>query len=362
MSIMAGKRQIPETLFDDLGFRMTYEAKRVIYEAHTEHQHLVLFEHPFFGKILMLDGATQVTTADEFVYHEMMTHVPILAHGNAREVLIVGGGDCGIAEEVLKHKAVKRLTQVEIDASVVEFSKEHFPEFTEPVLADKRFDLVIADGMKYVAKTDRRFDVIIVNSTDPHGPGKVLFSQKFYAECRRCMTAGGVMVTQNGVPMFQSDELTSAIVKFRKLFADGYCYVAAIPTYVGGHMAMGWATDNTKMRQLSVKTIAERYRKAGRFQTKYWTPEVHVAAFALPRFIAENVAKANRLARRAGAEFRSRPNSFATSKLSSISTLFGSFTKICRRELFGTSLTRNDTPFCARCRFIASKPRLPKAT
>jgi len=89
--------------------------------------------------------------------------------------------------------------------------------------------------------------------------------------------------------------------------ADGYCYVAAIPTYVGGHMAMGWATDNTKMRQLSVKTIAERYRKAGRFQTKYWTPEVHVAAFALPRFIAENVAKANRLARRAGAESRSRP-------------------------------------------------------
>ena len=210
---MAGKRQIPETLFDDLGFRMTYEAKRVIYEAQTEHQHLVLFEHSFFGKILMLDGATQVTTADEFVYHEMMTHVPILAHGNAREVLIVGGGDCGIAEEVLKHNAVKRLTQVEIDASVVEFSKEHFPEFTKPVLADNRFDLIIADGMKYVAKTDRRFDVIIVNSTDPHGPGKVLFSQKFYAACRRCMTAGAVMVTQNGVPMFQSGELTSAVVK-----------------------------------------------------------------------------------------------------------------------------------------------------
>src|SRR6476620_1494755 len=276
MLIMAGKRQIPETLFDDLGFRMTYEAKRVIYEAQTEHQHLVLFEHSFFGKILMLDGATQVTTADEFVYHEMMTHVPILAHGNAREVLIVGGGDCGIAEEVLKHKSVKRLTQVEIDASVVEFSKEHFPEFTKPVLADKRFD------------------VIIVDSTDPHGPGKVLFSQKFYAACRRCMTAGAVMVTQNGVPMFQSGELTSAIVKRRKLFADSYCYIAAIPTYVGGHMAMGWATDDVRMRQISVKSIAERYSKAGRFATKYWTPEVHVAAFALPRVIAENVAKANR--------------------------------------------------------------------
>src|SRR3954471_3027326 len=162
---MAAKRQIPETLFDDLGFRMTYEAKRVIYEAQTEHQHLVLFEHSFFGKILMLDGATQVTTRDEFIYHEMMTHVPILAHGRAREVLIVGGGDCGIAEEALKHKTIVRLTQVEIDAAVVEFSKEHFPEFTQPVLADKRFDLVIDDGMNYVASTDRRFDVIIVDST-----------------------------------------------------------------------------------------------------------------------------------------------------------------------------------------------------
>src|SRR5947207_2372351 len=204
---MAERRRIPETLFDDLGFRMTYEVKRVIYELETEHQHLVLFEYPFFGKMLMLDGATQVTTVDEFVYHEMMSHVPLLAHGHAEEVLIVGGGDCGVAEEVLKHKSVKRLTQVEIDASVIEFSKRHFPEFTKPV------------------------------------------------------------------------------------FADAYCYVAAIPTYVGGHLAIGWATDNVKLRHASLETITSRYDRAGRFPTKYWTPEVHVAAFALPRFIAEKVAK-----------------------------------------------------------------------
>jgi spermidine synthase len=291
---MAQKRWLPETLFDDLGFRMTYEVERVLYELQTEHQHLVLFEHPFFGKMLMLDGATQVTTLDEFVYHEMMTHVPIFAHGNAKEVLIVGGGDCGIAEEVLKHKSVKRLTQVEIDASVVEFSKEHFPEFTKPVLADKRFNLVIDDGMNYVAETERRFDVIIVDSTDPQGPGEVLFSEKFYAACKRCMAKGAVMVTQNGVPIFQAGELTEGIAKFRRLFADGTCYVAAIPTYVGGHMAMGFATDNAKLRRASVKTIADRYKKAGGFATKYWTPEVHVAAFALPRFIAEKVAKARK--------------------------------------------------------------------
>lgn len=289
---MAAERWIPETLFDDLGFRMTFKVERVLYEQQTSHHHLILFEQQHFGKVLMLDGATQVTTADEFVYHEMMTHVPILAHGNAKEVLIVGGGDCGIAEEVLKHKSVKRVTQVEIDASVVEFSKEHFPEFTGPVLKDKRFDLVIDDGIKYVKETDRRFDVVIVDSTDPQGPGIVLFSPEFYAGVRRCMKPGGVMVTQNGVPFYQPEELTNSVSKFRTLWKDGYCYVAAIPTYVGGHLAMGWATDNKKLRQHTVKTIANRYAKAGKFKTTYWSPEVHVAAFALPRFIAEHAAKA----------------------------------------------------------------------
>jgi spermidine synthase len=289
---MAEKRWISETLFDELGFRMSYEVERVLYELQTEHQHLVLFEHKFFGKMLMLDGATQITKRDEFIYQEMMSHVPILAHGKAREILIIGGGDCGIAEEVLKHKSVERLTQVEIDASVVEFAKEHFPEFTRPVFADRRFESVIDDGMKYVASTKRRFDVIIVDSTDPQGPGKVLFSKKFYAACKGCMSPGGVLVTQNGVPILQSSELTSSVSKFRQLFREGSCYVAAIPTYVGGHMAIGWATDNAKLRQTPVKTIAERYRKAGSFSTQYWTPEVHSAAFALPRFIAEVVVKA----------------------------------------------------------------------
>jgi spermidine synthase len=289
---MAEKRWIPETLFDDLGFRMSYQVDKVLYEMQTEHPHLVLFEHPFFGKMLMLDGATQITKRDEFIYQEMMSHVPLFAHGNAREVLIIGGGDCGIAEEVLKHETVRRLTQVEIDPAVVAFAKEHFPEFTNPVFADRRFESVIDDGMKYVARTERRFDVIIVDSTDPQGPGKVLFSQKFYAACKRCLAKGGVMVTQNGVPIFQSRELASSIGKFRRLFADGGCYVAAIPTYVGGHMAMGWASDDRRLRQIAAKTLAARYRKAGGFSTKYWTPEVHAAAFALPRFIADVVAKA----------------------------------------------------------------------
>ena len=291
---MAEERWIAETLFDELGFRMTFKVEKVLYEMHTEHQHLVLFEQPFFGKMLMLDGATQITKKDEFIYQEMMSHVPLFAHGNARDVLIVGGGDCGIAEEVLKHKSIRHLTQVEIDPAVVEFAKEHFSEFTKPVFADDRFESVIDDGMKYVARTERRFDAIIVDSTDPQGPGKVLFSHKFYAACKRCLNKAGVLVTQNGVPIFQPAELASSVSKFRRLFADGTCYVAAVPTYIGGHMAMGWATDNKSLRQTPVKTIAARYRKAGSFPTKYWTPEVHAAAFALPRFIADTVAKAGK--------------------------------------------------------------------
>ena len=192
---------------------------------------------------------------------------------------------------MLKHKSVTRLTQVEIDASVVEFSKEHFPEFTRHVLGNKRFDLIIADGMDYVAKTERRFDVIIVDSTDPQGPGKVLFSKKFYTACKRCLAAGGVLVTQNGVPFLQPAELVSSVRHFRALFADAGCYLAAIPTYVGGQMAMGWATDNTCLREVPLETLAGRYARAA-VATKYWTPEVHKAAFALPRFVLDHLAKA----------------------------------------------------------------------
>jgi spermidine synthase len=291
---MAKQRWISETLFEHQGFRTSFTVDKLLYEARTDHQNMVLFKNRFFGKMLMLDGATQVTTRDEFVYHEMMTHVPILAHGKARDILIIGGGDCGIAEEVLKHKTVRRVTQVEIDASVVEFSKKHFPEFTRPVFRDKRFELIIDDGMKFVAQTDRRFDVIIVDSTDPQGPGAVLFTRKFYAACKRCLTKGGVLVTQNGVPLFQAGELRSSIAKLSRLFKDATCTVAAIPTYVGGFMTMGFATDNTALRRTPVRTLAARHRKAGGFATQYWTPEIHQAAFALPRFIGDIVAKARR--------------------------------------------------------------------
>ncbi|WP_428644260.1 polyamine aminopropyltransferase [Roseibium sp.] len=275
-----------ETLYP--GVQVSYSCDQILYQEKTEHQDLVLFTNPVFGKVLMLDGITQVTTADEFIYHEMMSHVPILAHGAARNVLIVGGGDCGLAEEVLKHKSVEKLVQVEIDASVVDFSREHFGDFNSGVLDDERFELVIADGMKFAAETERRFDVVIVDSTDPHGPGAVLFSEEFYRNVHRMLTPGGVLVTQNGVPFLQKQELVTSVERFSRIFADAAAYIAAIPTYFGGHMALGWASDNPELRKQAVSVLEERFKAAG-IVTRYYTPDVHAAAFALPRFILDAV-------------------------------------------------------------------------
>ena len=162
---MNDKRYIQETLFDELGFRMSFAAEKIVFQGQGDLQSLILFENKRFGRMLMLDGATQVTTADEFIYSEMMSHVPILAHGQSEDVLIIGGGDCLIAEEVLKHKAVKRCVQVEIDKAVLDFSKEYFLEWNRPFFEDGRVESVIADGMHYVAdrKNHGRFDVIIVD-------------------------------------------------------------------------------------------------------------------------------------------------------------------------------------------------------
>ncbi|MBO6758772.1 MAG: polyamine aminopropyltransferase [Roseibium sp.] len=275
-----------ETLYP--GVQVSYSCEDILFQDRTEHQDLVLFTNPVFGKVLMLDGITQVTTADEFIYHEMMSHVPLFAHGSARKVLIVGGGDCGLAEEVLKHPAVETLTQVEIDASVVEFSKAHFSDFNAGVVDDPRFELVIADGMAFVAETDRAFDVVIVDSTDPHGPGAILFSEEFYRAVHRCLTPGGILVTQNGVPFLQRDELVTSVARFTRIFKDAAAYIAAIPTYFGGHMALGWATDNADLRETPVAVLRDRFSAAG-FQTRYYTPDVHAAAFALPRFILDAV-------------------------------------------------------------------------
>jgi len=278
---------VDETLHPDI--RFSFRADEMLFEDKSDAWHLQLFSNRLFGKVLMLDGVTQVTTHDEFVYHEMLAHVPILAHGQVKSVLIIGGGDCGLAEEVLKHKTVNRLVQVEIDPAVLEFSKQHFAGMNAGVFDDHRFESIIADGALYVGETDSRFDVVLVDSTDPIGPGAVLFEEAFYRDCHRVLNSGGVLATQNGVPFLQKDELVNSISRFSRIFDDCGAYLAVVPTYICGHMALGFASDNAELRCVETSVLEQRF-DAQKLTTRYYTPAVHNASFALPQFIEDAVA------------------------------------------------------------------------
>ncbi len=272
-----------ETLHPE--FRQGLSMDRILYRDTSDLQDLVIFDNARFGRVMCLDGVVQTTEGDEFVYHEMMAHVPILAHGTARAVLIIGGGDGGMAREVLKHSN-KLVTMVEIDGAVVDFCKEHLPNHSAGAFDNPRLDLIIADGAKFVKETERRFDVILVDSTDPIGPGAVLFTAEFYADCKRCLTPGGVVVTQNGVPFVQPEEVTNSYRRLGESFTDVHFYRAAVPTYQGGDMAFGWASDNAQLRQVSISELTHRYQ-ASRIETRYVTPELHAASFALPKTIQD---------------------------------------------------------------------------
>jgi spermidine synthase len=271
-----------ETLYTEVS--QSFKVERIVHREKTDLQDLVIFENKVMGRILALDGVIQTAEGDEFFYHEMMGHVPVMAHGTARRVLIVGGGDGGLLEEVLKHKTVERVVMVEIDPYVIELSKKYLPSIPKKAFDDKRAEIVIADGAKHVAETAERFDVIMIDSTDPHGPGEVLFTSEFYGNCKRCMNPGGIMVTQNGVPFFQPDELSTTYKRLRPIYADVGFYVVPVPTYYGGFMALSWASLDAKHRQTPPAEIERRF-KAAALDTKYYNPAIHLACFALPNYM-----------------------------------------------------------------------------
>ena len=268
------------------GYAQAFQNTKTLFHEKTEFQELIIFENPTFGRVMALDGIIQVTEGDEFVYHEMLTHVPLFAHGRAKTVLIIGGGDGGILREVLRHQTVEKATMVEIDRTVVDLAIKYMPGISNGAFDNPRGELVITDGLKFVEETDQRFDVIIVDSTDPIGPGESLFTDSFYANCKRCLTDGGVLVTQNGVPFYQPEEVTTTYSRLKPSYEDVWFYTAAVPTYVGGLMTLGWATDDKALRTQGRDVIAERFAAAG-FATKYYTPDVHAASFALPAFISK---------------------------------------------------------------------------
>ncbi|SDB54497.1 polyamine aminopropyltransferase [Belnapia rosea] len=288
---MATDSWVNETLYSAWGqrFRVVRELARV----QSDFQDIMVFQSETHGRVMLLDGVVQITEADEFVYQEMLTHVPLLAHGAAKRVLIIGAGDGGVLRRVLQHNTVERAVMVEIDGEVIRLAKEYLPGIAGDAWNDPRAEVIVGDGIDYVRQAEAgSFDVVIVDSTDPIGVGEVLFTDEFYANCARLLSEHGLVVNQCGVPFMQADELHETSLRRAKAFADVFAYVAAVPTYVGGFMTLGWAAKDPALRAATVGEVRERAQAAGILgATRYWTPEIHCGAFNLPPYIAEHLPR-----------------------------------------------------------------------
>lgn len=286
------ERWVEETLH--LDWRTRLKAEKVLFENETEHQHLIIFDNDKFGRVMMLDHIVQLTTADEFIYHEMMAHVPLtaleaVAPETEKSVLIIGGGDGGVLREVLRHPSVERAVLCEIDRSVIDMCREYFPAVSDGAFDNPRAEIVIADGTEYVRQQSGAFDVIMVDSTDPIGPGAVLFTKEFYGDCKAALKPGGVMLTQNGLPFMQPDELAQSVRYFKELgFAEASAFTATTPGYFGGPMSQGWASTQAGLSKVDTALLWERFRMLD-INTRYYDPDVHQGAFALPRYIRDLV-------------------------------------------------------------------------
>jgi spermidine synthase len=260
-------------------WRQRFEVERYVYHGRTRYQDAIVFETPLLGRVLVLDGLIQTSERDEFIYHEMIAHVALMAHGSARDVLIIGGGDGGTLEEVLKHRGVARVTMVELDPDVVEIARAYLPGISRGAFDDPRTELIVGDGVRFVAETERQFDVVIVDSTDPCGPGEALFTQAFYADCRARLRPGGILVAQSGNVFLERDRLDACLARLGSVFRDASFLLTSVPAYLGGPFVFAWASDDPAKRTLSVAELAARPVPGA---LRCYTPAVHAAAFVHP--------------------------------------------------------------------------------
>lgn len=263
----------------------------VLHEGQSDYQKLSFFENKEFGRVLTLDNIIQTTESDEFIYHEMMIHVPLLSLENPKNILIVGGGDGGALREALKHTSLERADMVEIDRGVVDLSNKYLPGHNDggKIYQNPKANLIIQDAFKYIKETTQKYDVIVVDSTDPIGAAEALFSEEFYKLCKDALKPGGILVTQNGVPFLQPDELTQTVKLWDKLGLNGTCYLITVPTYYGGQMALGYGV-NGELKLPSLETLQSRLKAANLQNLRQYTPEVHLGAFALPKWIQDIMA------------------------------------------------------------------------
>ncbi|MEK4566531.1 spermidine synthase [Alkalihalobacillus sp. FSL R5-0424] len=260
-------------------FGITAKIKRTLHTEKTEFQQLDMIETEEFGNMLVLDGMVMTTEKDEFVYHEMVAHVPLFTHPNPKHVLVVGGGDGGVIREVLKHPSVEKATLVEIDGKVVEYSKKYLPTIAG-ALDDERVDVQIADGFMHIAKSENEYDVIMVDSTEPVGPAVKLFEKGFYEGISKALKEDGVFVAQTDNPWFQQDLIRNVYSDIKEIFPITRVYTANIPTYPSGL----WTFTIGSKTKDPLEVSEDRFHD---IETKYYTKELHKAAFALPKFVAD---------------------------------------------------------------------------
>ncbi|WWP00485.1 MAG: polyamine aminopropyltransferase [Candidatus Dasytiphilus stammeri] len=278
---MALNKKWFETLYPNFG--QYFYVENIVY-YNNKLQELMIFENKTFGRILALDGIVQTTELDEFIYHEMLTHIPLLSCNNPKNILIIGGGDGATLREVSKYRSIENITMVEIDENVVNFCRQYLPKHSANAFLDPRLKLIIDDGMNFVDTCNDIFDIIIVDRTDPIGPGTSLFTTEFYEKCSKCLHKDGIWVAQNGISLFQKKEIINSYYNLRQFFKDVTFYQASIPSYYGGMMLFSWASHNPQLRQFNSQILQIKLSNASLY-CKYYNPEIHLGSFAIPQYM-----------------------------------------------------------------------------
>ncbi len=271
--------------------KLSIQVDRQLYSSQSEFQRIDIFSSKEFGRFLTLDGYMMLTQKDEFIYHEMMVHVPMAVHPEVRKALVIGGGDGGTARELIRYPAIEQIDVVEIDEEVVSACRQYLPQ-TACGFDDERIHLFYEDGLKYVRRYEDTYDLILVDSTDPFGPGEGLFTKEFYGNCYKALKAEGIMVNQHESPFYPNDAV--AMQRAHKRIVESFpiskVYQAHIPTYPSGHWLFGFAS---KRYHPLTDQDAARW-KALELRTRYYNEQLHRGAFALPNYVEEMLEKVER--------------------------------------------------------------------
>lgn len=261
---------------------------RLLCKKKSRYQDCRIYQTDRFGRILVLDGIVQTTEMDEYIYHEMLTHPLFLAHPKPKNILVIGGGDGGVLREALKHR-VKEIYLVEIDKTVIDISKKYLPSLSEGAFDNRRVKIIINDGAQFVRQTNKKFDVVIIDSSDPIGPAKSLFSKRFYHELFSVLKTDGMMICQSGSTILQPDELRENSRLLKQIFPFVAPQVAAVPTYIGGFFSFVMASKRVNLFKVPARKIKNKYSRL-HLKTKYYNPDIHFASTILPN----NLRKAAR--------------------------------------------------------------------